>query len=221
MVSELKARGELVVVIVVGSTDTRIEIENTIKTLKSYESIADLRESPVVMYYVENTKEESRFEVNKKVKDSLSLLLGLFSGEHEELDRADLKNWLEFLPFTRGRAQLSSLNFMINQQDLQHIGAANSVATLATPEMNTSIDAIPAYQCVGHPPESWRSGTANSVQMINKTPIHYVINTDFISRAVAHLNAKLKEVDAAFASQNARPSLLAERDTATDNGLIL
>ena len=221
LVSELKARGEHVVVIVVGSTDTRIEIENTLKTLKSYESISALRKSPVVMHYVENTKEHSRFDVNRQVKYAVSLLLGLFSGQNEELDTADLKNWLEYLTFTGGSAQLSSLNFVVDQLDQDKVGAATSVATLAMPDMVTRMTPTPAYQCVGYAPAVWRTGAPDSVQMIQDNPIHYVINADFITRACKALTTALKDVDSAFASQVSRSSILTRDDQATEHGLVL
>lgn len=221
LASELKARGERVIVIVVGSTDTRIEIENTLKTLKSYESIAMMRKSPVVMHYVENSKTNSRFAVNSQVKHAISLLLGLFSGQNAELDTADLSNWLEYLGFSGGSAQLSSLNFITDQKDMEKIGHVTSVATLAALDMNTRMDVTPAYQCVGYVPDNWKMGTPNSLQLIAETPIHYAISTDFITRASGALSAMLKEVDASFASQIARTSILDRADQATDMGLVL
>lgn len=222
LVSELKSRGEQVIVITIGSTDTRIEIENTIKTLKSYESIAGLRKSPVVMHYVQNTEHLSRQAVNKQVKTAISLLCGLFSGQNEELDTADLKNWMEYLKFSNGPAQLASLNFVTDQKDLDAFGTVVSVATLAVPNMSTRLaNTVPAYQCVGYVPELWRVGASDSVQLIGDEPIHYTISTDFITKATNALNATLKDVDAAYASRVARTSILDRDDTATDNGLVL
>lgn len=222
LVSELKARGERVIVIVIGSTDTRIEIENTIKTRKSYEAIAQLRQSPVIVHYAENSRLKSRFIVNKEVKYAVSLLLGLFSGQNEELDSADLTSWMEFLPFTGGHPQLSALNFVLSLDDVKSVGNATSVATLALPDMDTRLgDAIPAYQCVGYAPLRWRVGTPESAQMIKDTPLHYVISADYSVRTDAALATALREADAAMASQNPRESLLRSTDTATENGLVL
>jgi hypothetical protein len=221
LVSELKARGENVVVVVVGSTDTRIEIENTIKTLKSYEGIANVRNSPVVMHYVENTRDKSRFEVNKQVKYAITMLLGLFSGQNEELDTSDLKNWLEYLKFSGGPAQLSSLNFVMDQQELDKVGTVVSVATLALQDMNTRLGSTPAYQCVGYAPAAWRVGTPGSLQMISEAPLHFTISGDFVQRASNALTTTLKEVDSAFASQITRTSILSKDDKATATGLVL
>jgi hypothetical protein len=221
LVSELKKRGEMVIVIVIGSTDTRIEIENTIKTLKSYESIAILHKSPVVVHYVENTVKSSRHEVNRDVKSSITLLLGLFSGCNTELDTADLKNWLEYTKFSNTPAQLASLNFITDQSDIDSVGHIVSVATLANPTMNTRLNSTPAYQAVGFVPSEWTVGVSNSMQLIDKDPIHFAISSDFISRANSDLTKTLKEVDERFAAQVNRSSIVSKDDNATHIGVVL
>lgn len=221
IVSELKARGHQVIVVVIGSTDTRIEIDNTIKTLKSYEAIAQKRNSPVVMHYVENTKETPRSEVNKQVKRALSLLSGLFSGQNAELDSADLKNWLEYTAITEGQPKLASLEFTVTQSELDELGVVVSVATLAMPEMSTRIERIPAYQCVGYVNNCWRAGVPNSLNLIDQAPIHFCISDDFVIRFVNSLTNTLREVDDVFASRNARGSLLSATDKSTESGIVL
>lgn len=221
LVSELKARGHQVVVIVIGSTDTRIEIDNTIKTLKSYEAIAHKRNSPVVLHYVENTKATPRSEVNKQVKRALSLLSGLFSGTNSELDTADLKNWLEYTTITGGQNKLASLEFAVSKEELEDTGVVVSVATLAMPEMSTRLDQTPAYQAVGYVPNCWRAGVPNSLNLIDEHPIHFCISDDFIVKSVNNLTSALRNVDDVFASRNARESLLNTGDKPTDTGILL
>ncbi len=221
LVSELKNKGENVVVILVGSTDTRIEIENTIKTLKSYEAIAAKRGSPVVVHYLENSSTTSRQQVNRAASYAVSMLAVLYSGLNEELDSADLKNWLEYLRFTGGQPQLSSLNFSIGDVRLAEVGTIASVATLATPEMNTRLSETPAYQTVGYVPESYRVGAKDSLQVIKDSPIHFLISADFITGAVQALTSSLKQVDERYASQVARSSILGKGDDQTDTGLVL
>ena len=221
LVSELKARGEQVIVILAGSTASRIEIENTIKTLKSYESIAHKRNSPVVTHYLENSAENNRTAVNKMVRSGVSLLCGLFSGQNEELDSADLKSWMEFLQFTGGEAQLSSLNFSFRDGDLAKVGTVASVATLALREVDTELSIPVAYQTVGFAPDTWRLGNPDGCQMLSDHPIHFAISSDFITSSVQRLNATLKDIDETFASRVARVSILDKGDTATSTGLVL
>lgn len=209
--AELKARGLQVVVIMVGSTDTRIEIDNTIKTLKSYEGIAARSQSPVVAHYLENTRKQPKSLVDDKVRRAVSLLMSLFSGQNEELDTQDLKNWLNYTPLSGTDPCLSSLNFAMSEQDVQQAGTAISVATLYKTGMDTGLDNIPAYQCVGRTPEFLKIGDE---------PIHYCISEDFIIPTVQRLNGALRDIDEVFNSRNARASLLSSNDHATDNGLV-
>jgi len=219
--SELKARGHQVIVIMVGSTDTRIEIENTIKTLKSYESIAIKRNSPIVMHYLENSRAVPRQEVNKYVKRAISLLTGLYSGENAELDTADLKNWANYCDISGTDPCLASLNFVCNETELDSAGTVISVATLASPDMDTRLDQTPAYQCVGYAPDCWKVGTKDSLQLIGDYPIHYCISDDFIVTSVNALTKALKDVDDVFNSRNARSSIVDRNDNATDSGVII
>lgn len=221
LVSELKEHGHQVIVVMVGSTDTRIEIENTIKTLKSYEAIANDLNSPVVTHYLENSAEHSRTKVNKMARSAVSLLCGLYSGQHEELDSADLKNWLDFLKFQGGHGELSSLNFSTGNSDLSTAGTIASVATLATPDMSTRLHPTPAYQATGYVPEVWRPGVKDSLQVITTEPIHFLISTDFITGAEQRLKGMLKDVDEAYASRVSRRSILDKGDTTTKRRVVL
>jgi hypothetical protein len=221
LVSELKQRGHEVIVIMIGSTDTRIEIDNTIKSLKTYEAIAEKVGSPVVMHYVENSKQLSRQEANKHVKRAISLLMGLFSGSNEELDTRDLKHWLNYCDIAGTEPMLSSLNFVCSENELDMVGTVVSCATLAAHGMETRLDAKPAYQAVGYPPEIWKSGNKGSLQMLGEHPIHYTVSDDFITPTINQLTKTLREIDEVFGSRNARERIVSRNDNITDNGVIL
>jgi hypothetical protein len=221
LVSELKEKGHQVVIMIVGSTDTRIEIENTIKTLKSYESIANKRGSSIVVHYIENSKLTPRTVVNRQIKSAISLLMGLFSGQNAELDTADLKNWLDYTSISGTKPCLASLSLVTNPEDFKQAGTVISVATLAVGDMDTKLDQTPAYQCVGYAPDVWRVGAPNSLQLIGEHPIHFCISDDFIIGATTRLTKLLKEVDGVFASRVARDSLLSRDDNTTESGVVL
>lgn len=222
LASELKNRGVQVIAVVIGSTDTRIEILNTIRTLQSYEGVAQTRKSPMVTHYLENSQERNRIQVNKDAKYAISSLAGLFSGENEELDSADLTSFLEFLKFSGGEAQLSSLNFIIGDEGIEKAGTVVSVATLARPDMSTRLGIMPAYQCVGYVPESWRKGLPpDGMRCIADEAIHFTISSDFISGAVNRLNAALNDVDADYGSRVARSSILDKNVKLTSTGVAL
>ncbi len=221
LVSELKARGHQVIVVLIGSTDTRIEIENTIKTLKSYESISEKRDSSVVLHYLENTRLEPRGEINRQARKFIQSLMGLYSGQNDELDTADLKNWLNYTSITGGQPRLASINMAVTTEELNSVGTVVSVATLAMPGMETCIGQTPAYQCVGYPPASWGDKTLENSRVIGDNAMHFCISDDFILDNVTRLNKMLTDVNDVFESRNARKSILDKNDNKTDVGIIL
>ena len=86
ILAELKKRGEQVVMILIGSTASHIEIENTVKTLKSLDALADKVGSPVVMHYLENSATLDRKSIDANAAGAITMLLALFAGVHDELD---------------------------------------------------------------------------------------------------------------------------------------
>lgn len=221
LVSELKERGCEVVVLVIGSTDSKKEIDNTIKTLKSYEAIAIKRGSPVVAYYVENSRNSPRSSVNKQVKSAISLLMGLFSGDNFEMDTADLKTWLNYNKISNTKPCLASLSFAMSEDDIQSGGTVVSVATLALEDMETRLEQTPSYQTVGYPPANWKKGSGSGIDILDEVPLNYCISDDFITKATNKLTTAFKEVDNLFNARVARDSLLTKNDNVQDDGLVL
>lgn len=220
IVSELKARGHMVIAIIIGSTDTHIEMENTVKTLKSYEGIAANRKSSVVCHYLENSPEFPQDKVDQEVIQALTLLCGLFSGQHERLDSQDLKNWLEYITISGAPGQLASLSFCTTPEEMDAAGNIVSVATLSAPGMTSRLDRVVQYQATGIVPTEWLKGSPGSIQMIDDSPIHYAISTDGITKDIKRLTKQLAEVNALFASRNTRASFLDESDKPTSNGMV-
>jgi hypothetical protein len=219
--SALKKAGHQVIVILIGATDTRKSIENTLKTLKTYESISALTKLPVAVHYAENSETNGRAAVNTIAKSAITLVAGLLSGEHSELDSADLTNWLDYAKVTSARPQLVALNFITNKSAVPDFGTYLTVATLATPAMATMLVPTPDYQCVGYVPENWTRGGPNSRQIIGDEPIHYVISSEPIEEIAVKLSTALTSLDRAAESRVARNSILDAGETATTSGLIL
>jgi hypothetical protein len=95
LVSELLNRGKKVVVIMIGSTTCTKEVSNTISTIESYQSIAQVREKPVICYYVENGKTAMAHNDNM-ARTVILLLAAIWSGENHGLDKKDLENFLNY-----------------------------------------------------------------------------------------------------------------------------
>lgn len=206
--AELMKRGENVISIVVGSTDSLKQIDNTIKALKSFDGIAGKVGRPAVVHYLENSNETPRGATDTSAIAALGVLIALFSGQNDELDTADLRNWLTHSSM---RPELVTLSFVQSLEGYQACGNVGTVATLALPTSNSSLTPVPAYHTVGFI-------TDEEVAKSIATPLHYVISKNRIEPISKRLADKRKEVDDHLKSAVARKSLISDTDTIADDG---
>lgn len=214
LVSEMLARGETVITILVGSTGSRIETENTAKTLKSYEVISHKRETPVIVAYRENSSDKPRGHVDSEVQTFVVLLAAIFSGSNRELDMSDLRNFLNYNKVTTFAPKLSFLDFFSKDILLSKGQAVVSLVTLV--DENTSSEvAIPTeYQAVGFLPDHTRQSV--SVEL----PIHACVITGYFNGVIDRLDNKIAAYDEARKVVIEKP-IAARNAESTDDGLIL
>jgi len=215
LVSELLERNLPVVVIMIGTTDTRLEIDNTVKTIKSYEAIAKLRKTPVAMGYFQNSVATPRPKVDTLVLQLVSALMTIYSRENSELDSKDLHNFLHFDLVTTFKPQLASL-LAVNGEFPAHVttGSVISVASLAKEGEITSLPFVPDYQCTGFlPPDAHE-------RVQKASPVYLVTVADLPGAAMKELTAALTNLDEAQRARVQTAKILNDSDKATDSGLV-
>lgn len=214
LVSELLSRDAPTIVIMVGGSDSRIETQNTVNTLKSYEMISNKREMPVVAVYFENSKETPRGTVDQRIQTTIVLLAAIFSGENRELDSADLNNFLNYPVVTSFTPKLSYLEFfskdIVTERDQSVVG----VVTLTDSQTDSSLNVPVEYQAVGFIGDNAK--TAVNIPL----PIHAAIISGFFNGTIEKLDAKLRVIDEARGARIEK-SILSKSDEATDEGLVL
>lgn len=215
IVSELLDRDLAVVVILIGATDTRLDIDNTVKTIKSYEAISKLRGKPVVVKYLQNSTATPRAQVDAEALQTISALLASYSRENLELDSKDLFNFLNFHKATTFGPQLAALNTYFGQFPTDYIGEVVSVVTLCEKGGDSSLPITPDYQAVGFMPVGIND------RLTSAAPINLVITTDLLAVTAKSLNDKLKELEQAQKARVSAASILSDKDSATDTGLVL
>lgn len=212
---ELLANNAPVVVMTVGSAETRLDTENTLKTLKSFASIAEMTDAPVVMKYVQNSAEMTRKEADKHIFDAIMALAVLYSRQNHELDSKDLFNWLRFNRVTTFPVQLASLYITESDEVLKQVGNVISVATIAKEGMSTTLPQMSEYQCVGFLPEN------ASEAVSNRMPLHYVISDGIIPDVAKELQGILSKMESAQAARGRRTNIISDKDKADGSGLVL
>lgn len=217
LTSELLESEAPTIVLAVGSADTRLECENTLKTIKSYEAIARMRSAPVTMAYVQNSQTTSRVEADAVLISMTMALCALFSRENKEMDSRDLFNWLRFHRVTSFEPQLAALTMVENKNtfDMNGLGNVISVATLAKEGAVTALASMPEYQCVGYVPD----GIDNAI--LGGTPMHFVTSDGVFPEVANHLTKLLKELDSAQSARRKQTGVLTNSDTPTTTGLVL
>ena len=149
LVSEMLNREIPLIVLTVGNKDSRAEIENTLNTIKSYQVISQKKQKPVVMSYYENNTDTPRNFVDKQVQMACKIISAVFSGKNEELDRADLTNFLDFTKRSTHEPTLARLDFYSGKVTLDRGQVVPSMVTLSRKGEDTSPGIPVDYQAEG------------------------------------------------------------------------
>ncbi len=208
------------VVIIIGSSDSRIETDNTIKTLRSYEVISRKKEYPIAAMYYENNKGTPRGIVDSHIKIDISLLSMLYSGDNSELDTADLNNFINYNLVTSYSPSLCHLVFFTKEIDLGKDQYVASVATLCDINLDPSINIPVEYQAVGYV-KSESAIKSLTGEGDTKLPMHAAMIIGFFNPVVERLESKLKVYDE-HRSAVIQKQIINDKhhDQATDEGLL-
>jgi len=215
IVSELLDRKEPVIVLTVGNTSCRIETENTIKTLKSYEMMSKKKGIPVNLFYRENTEVYTRAMVDNEIQTAIVMLAAIFSGNNHELDSSDLKNFLNYTRVTSYSPKLSLLDFYNQEVVLGKGQSIVSLVTLVDSSTSSHIDIPVEYQAVGFIPETVKQSLTVGL------PIHAAIIAGYFNGVVETLEKKLADVFDEARKVVVEKSIVKSDEEHTSEGLIL
>jgi hypothetical protein len=215
LASELLARGELVIVACTGSTSSRIETENTLKTLKSYEAIAQKRETPLICIYRENNSEKPRSVVDAELQQMVIILAAIFSGQNKELDQSDLRNFLNYHKVTSYPAKLSQLEIFTHGINLPKGHTLVSLATLFNEKTSPEVELHPEYQATG-----WIHPEAEAALNV-ALPVHAAVISGHFNGVAERLTKRLESFDEVRKTIVEKSILGKDASSAEDDGVIL
>lgn len=141
---ELISNGYNTIVIAVDSKHSLKEIDNTIKTLKTYQSFAASTKKPISMFYIENT---SRREADERAIRFINLLSLLVNKDHTaEFDTADLSNFINFHKVTDNTPTVSIIEINANENIVPEKNTSIVSTILVTTDAHSTINpATPEY----------------------------------------------------------------------------
>lgn len=138
---ELISKGYNVIVIAVDSQHSVKEIDNTVKTLKTYQSFSDLTKKPISMFYIENT---SRKEADQHAIRFINLLSLLVNKDHTaEFDTADLSNFINFTNVTDNQPSVSIIEINANETVIPEKGTSLVSTILVTTKSDGALSINP------------------------------------------------------------------------------
>lgn len=215
LASELLASNVPTVVVAVGSADTLIEANNSLKTLKSYAAISDMRELPLILSYSQNSADKGRETADAVAVRTVLALCALFSRENFEMDSKDIQHWLRFDKTTSFRPQLASLTLVEAGDEVPNLGNVISVATLAKRSDRTALDNAPEYQTVG-----FLADDADD-SLRSRAPLHFIISDGVLAQSAKVLQGVVDKFQASGGIRQQSAGLLAKGDRPVGTGLVL
>lgn len=196
LLNEALQRGANAIVVCVGNTSSRIEVQNTIETLERYEAMVERRQRPVNVYYRENSPTTPRGEVDKDVHSFLVMASILFSGQNRELDNEDVKNFLDYNQVTSFQPMLSGLEVLNNSSQLRPNEVVCTMATLTDVETSGEPMVPCVYQSVGFIPAVLKSN------MKAPLPLHFCTVGGYFNSTIKRLEGLLKDYDESLKAVN-------------------
>lgn len=210
--NELRDQGYNVVNIVTGSSDSTIEISNTIKTIKSYIGISTKRQEPVIAHYFENSKTSPRESVDSDIKKVVSLLAAFLNHHNHEIDSADIHNFLNYNKVTEHEPTFVFSKFYSKHIDIDNHYFPIAALTLANKGQDTSLGYPVDYQASGY------ISHAENTELSSHLPMHMVLMEGYVAETVERLEKTLKQVE------TLRAAALTKRvkvDNALDDGMVI
>jgi hypothetical protein len=215
LVQQLLLDGQTVVVLTIGSLDTKNDITNTLNTLLSYEASGKKAGTSVVMAYFQNDENNSREKNDQAATKLLTSLFLLFSKQNHELDSRDLFNWSRPEDVTGFPAQLLYLSVADSKEEVKQVtGNIVSVATLATVGTNVTLSPVPPVQYVGYLDDEVAKNSVPGAMM------NFVISDGVIPATVAKLKSLKADIEKSENAQIRSTGILKAGD-ADENDLVL
>jgi hypothetical protein len=150
--SELQKQQDApVICVVVGSSESYIEISNTIDTVRTLDGLArKSSKKPMLMHLSNNYDGAATSQVDMNVRILISQLAVLANGTHRGLDSADLSVWADYCraPTCNMEPQLTEIKIVDSVDELKMVKHPISLVSVSVEK--TAAGAVGAnYSCYG------------------------------------------------------------------------
>lgn len=202
ILKELADRKIPAIAMVIGSDESVIAAENTLKTLQSLESIAQGTKLPLVMSYHQNDLNDKRSNVDKSVFSAIACFSILASGENMEMDYRDLVHWIQYTKVNGGKPQLATVHIATTAEQFEQIVAPISVASLYSEPDAEHLATTADYQSVGYA----------DLSSADIDQLHFLIGVNDLAKIGSDIKSRVAKM---LEARNAR----VEPDSLLDGGV--
>lgn len=215
LMRELLKQDYVAIAVGITATASKIEVENTIDSMASYEGLAKTLKKSVVLAPFHNTGNaggESFANVNGLVANLIVLLAVLSSRQNHGLDTQDLYNWINYDGVTDVAPRLMGLINTTGKNPILDGCVPLTVATLATNGEDTTPGWSPDYQAVGF--------VNNNCTAVVSSPAHFVIADGVVQHIYDHVNEQAKVLERNAQGRSMSKQLIGSADSAED-GVVM
>lgn len=210
LLKELNERNIPVACVVVGSDESVISAQNTMKTLQSLEAIAQTSGTPVIMSFHHNPRDGRRSDVDKDVRSTIASLAVLASGHNEEMDYRDLVHFLNYAKVNGAAPQLATLYVVYSREGFEKVEGPVSVASLYQNPDQSHIAVDADYHSVGY----------TDLTSASLEEIHFVISDSELPNIYSTIKGQVDKMSEKRAAR-VKPDSILTGTNADDSGLVL
>lgn len=207
IMKELLEKEQTVVAVVVGSEESKITIENTVKSLQSLDHVSRMVHKPVVVAWYHNCNATPRTANDQAITQLINALTILCSKANNELDTADVANFINHQKVTSVQEGISFLYVTADREQAEKVEYPISSASLYTDPGVTPAAITPEYSCVGFTPK----------EVIQSNELHFIITQSDVKPTFDKLNKRLAEFTESSSARVTSSSLGGE---ANESGLV-
>lgn len=207
LMKELLEKNQTAIAVVVGSEESKITIENTVKSLQSLDHVSRMVHKPIVVAWYHNCKDTPRTTNDKAMTQLINAVSILCSKENKELDTADVANFINHQKVTSVQEGISFLYVTSDREQAEKIEYPISSASLYTSVDAPQANVTPEYSCVGF----------TNKDIIQGDELHFIITQSDVKTTFDKLNKRLEEFTESSSARVTSSSLGGE---ANESGLV-
>lgn len=199
---------------VIGAMESPEVLQNGIDTMKSLESIAVRKATPIVINYTPNVNGQSYEFINGQVAGNIRHLAFLTNQNHGRLDVHDVNNWVRFTDKHKTLIpQVCELHITNNRKDAEAVPEPIAIASLYLDPNKEFAFGTPVVRTAG-------IMKADDMDMTEEQ-LHFVINSVGVvevMKTISDTKIEAVRIQAKFVQRN---PLLDPDDVADDDGMVV